>query len=152
MKKLLFIIVTLLLVGLAMAQGPVFTSYVEQTIVSPKAGIALGLKNQYHVEYGVFYQESSIFESSFMSEQRRANLPRNYEKVFWGGFVAFPIINRSSGEILFNIRTGVVNAESFVITPSLLGSFKLIGRVHLGGGIGIRAFSPTFQTRISLGL
>ncbi|MFK7953723.1 MAG: hypothetical protein AB8B73_12825 [Ekhidna sp.] len=152
MRKLPLIIVSTLVLNFAMGQSVVTTSYLELTSISPKAGISVGVKNYYGIEYGGFYQESKTIESKFMSEQQRSELPRIYEKVFWGAYVGFPVVRRQAGEVQLNIRTGVVNSEWFVITPSLRGVYNVSRGIKVGGGLGVRAFRPTFQTSISLSI
>lgn len=152
MKKLPLIIVCSLVMSFAMGQSLVTTSYVEQTSVSPKAGISVGVKNHYGIEYGGFYQESRLIEANLMTEQQRSELPKRYERVFWGGYVAFPLLVKKEVGIQLNIRTGVVNSESFVITPSLLAAYKVAKGIKIGGGVGVRSFRPTLQTSISLSI
>ena len=152
MKKLSFVIVSLLAMNFTMGQSIVASSYMEKTSVSPKAGISVGMRNHYGIEYGGFYQDVKIFESALMSEEQMLKLPRRYERVFWGGYVAFPLIDRKYTDLKFSIRTGIVNSESFVITPSLLAAYEVAKGIKVGGGLGVRSFRPTFQTSVSLSI
>ena len=136
----------------AIGQGLVTSTYVETTSVGPKAGIAVGAVNQYGWEYGGFYQESKTLESLVMSETTRSALPHRYERVFAGLYFSVPVTFYNRGEIKFNVRTGVVNKESFIITPSLLADYRLNNLISIGGGVGVRNMAPTIQTKISFTL
>ena len=142
----------LLAVIAAKGQKFVTTTYVENTSISPKAGIAVGAENNYGWEYGGFYQESKVLEDMLLSEQDIARLPHRYEQVFYGAYFSAPVLQVYHAVLKFNVRTGVANQASFVITPSLLADLKINKAVSIGGGIGVRAFAPTFQTNLSIRL
>ena len=148
MKKLSLIIMSVVMASAAIGQGLVTSTYVETTSVGPKAGIAVGAVNQ----YGGFYQESKTLESLVMSETTRSALPHRYERVFAGLYFSVPVTFYNRGEIKFNVRTGVVNKESFIITPSLLADYRLNNLISIGGGVGVRNMAPTIQTKISFTL
>ncbi|WP_462251618.1 hypothetical protein [Ekhidna sp.] len=152
MKKSVLIISACIVASVAFGQRFVTTTYIEQTSVSPKTGIAIGAINQYGIEYGGFYQESKLAETVLMSQEEVSRLPRKYEKVFYGAYVAFPILSYSKAGLKFNVRTGVTNGENFAITPSLLANYNLTKSMSLGGGLGVRALAPTLQTRVTITL
>lgn len=150
MKKLFLILPVFLLTCTVFAQQFVTSTYVERTSVSPKTGVSIGTVNRYGMEFGGFYQESKLIESTLMSERSLEALPRMYEQVFYGAYFACPLLYSRISEVRLNIRTGVVNGESFVITPSVLGRYKFNQTLSVGAGVGVRAFRPTFQTKISI--
>lgn len=153
MKKLISISVIIL--GIAtqvLAQELRVSSYVETTSVSPKLGVSIGRVSEFGIEYGGFYQESKILEAWLMSAEGTANLPRFYEKTFYGLFFNYPVVSSDNFDVLFNVRTGVVNKLYFVITPSFMANYKPGNRISLGAGIGIRSFRPTLQSSISINI
>jgi len=152
MKKVLVIISSFLIASATMGQRLVTSSYVEYTSVSPKTGLSIGAVNYYGWEYGGFYQDAKVLESVLMSETKLSKLPRRYERVFYGAYFTVPLTNLLSGELKLNVRTGVINNENFVITPSLLADFRLNQLLSVGGGLGVRALAPTVQTRITIKL
>ena len=152
MKKLASILVTSLVATLALGQSFIASTYVEKTSVSPKTGFSIGIENDYNIGYGAFYQESKLAEAAFMSQDERNNLPKRYEKVFYGLYLSVPVADYYRGSLVANIRTGVANGESFIITPSLLANYELTNTLSIGGGLGVRSFAPTFQTSISINL
>ena len=153
MKKL--IVISTIILGFAFnvsAQQLKVKTYMEYTSVSPKLGTAVGWKSDFGIEYGGFYQESGVMESLMLSAEEKSNLPRFYEKVFYGMYFNFPVTSSKRFDLDFNVRTGVVNKLYFAITPSFLGSFKINRNISVGTGVGIRSFRPTLQTNISITL
>jgi hypothetical protein len=151
MKKLTITIIAFIVaLGSASAQAPLFRSYVEITKVSPKMGVAIGYKNNLSWEFGVFYQEASVYETLFTEE--RDYRPYNYEKTFVGLFFTAPITVSELFDIKCNVRTGVVNGENFVITPTIGADYKLSKKLLVGVGVGARAFRPTLQASVAYSL
>ncbi|MEM9895365.1 MAG: hypothetical protein AAF789_03270 [Bacteroidota bacterium] len=150
-KTILFTCFSVLMLSTVFSQQLKITKYIERTHISPKIGTAIGFVNQYGWEYGAFYQEASILEST-MSEERRSQLPRFYEREFYGAYFSAPLLYSGNLKLKMNVRTGVSNGENFVITPSLLSDYKVTRRITIGAGVGSRAFRPTLQGSISVRL
>lgn len=150
MKKYLLLISLLITVlKTVIAQQVVVTAYVEKTHVGPKSGTSIGHLNEYGWEYGAFYQESSLLES-MLSEQQRALLPRFYEREFFGAYFTVPLVDTDLLSVRTQIRTGVVNREYFIITPSFLGDIRASKNIRFGLGVGTRALRPTWQLSYSM--
>ncbi len=149
-KHILFTLLFAAVLGTVSAQKVIIRTYVEKTHMSPKTGTAIGFENRFLWEYGAFFQEASLMESFMMSDEERAALPREYEKDLTGIYFAVPIVARESFIVKANVRTGVSNGENFVITPSVLADFMPVKHVHIGLGVGSRAFRPTLQASFAL--
>lgn len=150
MKKSIIIIALLFFaISLAQAQNIHFSTYIEATHVTPKSGFNLRYVDPYGWEVGIFHQESKLLENVMSLDQDR-QLPRFYEKTFSGVLLTFPMMERERFDLKFNVRTGVVNNEIFVITPAVLANLKIAPFLHLGGGIGTRAFRPTLITNLTV--
>lgn len=128
------------------AQSLQTSTYVEQTKVSPKLGTSIGYQFSDEIEVGAFFQRAT--------EQKQPELgrPLTSENEFYGAYFAYPVFSRRLANIKFNVRTGVSNGENFVITPSLLANFKPLKNINIGGGIGTRAFRPTYMASIRINL
>lgn len=154
MKKLVIIIALSLFVHPFLnAQNVKLTTYVEATHITPKTGINVRYVDpNIDYEIGAFYQESKILEQMWMSDEAIRNLPRFYEQTFAGIYFAAPLMERNRFDLKFNVRMGVANKEIFVITPAIMGDLKLTPFIHLGGGIGTRAFKPTLITNLTINI
>jgi len=144
MKKLVTISILLFSFQLATAQRLNVTTYVEKTNIGIKGGTAFGFENHLGFEYGGFYQE--------LFGQERDELPRFYEKEFFGLYGAAPLMVRAKYDLKINVRMGVTNGENFLITPSLVANYQLMKIISVRGGIGARSFQPTFQAGINIKL
>ncbi len=151
-KNLIILMLSTAILGTASAQRLTIKTYVEKTHIGMKSGTALGLTNQFGWEYGGFFQESTLLEALTMSEEDIRNLPRNYERSFYGFYLAVPIIERNFMNIKIHMRTGVQNNENFVITPSVLGNFTPAKSIGFGLGVGMRGFKPTMQGAFTITL
>lgn len=154
MKKLaLIIVLSLFVYPFLNAQNLKLSTYVEATHITPKTGVSLRYIDPFiEYEIGAFYQESKIVEQMWMSDEAMAKLPRFYEQSFVGFYFAYPMMQRDWFDLKFNVRTGVVNNEIFVITPAIMGDLKITPFIHLGGGIGTRVFRPTFITNLTINI
>jgi hypothetical protein len=150
MKKLIVFISVVTLAQIGYSQSLSARTYIERTSVGSKLGTAIGIENELGFEYGGFYQEASLMES--MMNKEETTLPRFYEKEFFGLYGAAPLVMRSNYDLKLQVRMGVSNGESFLITPSLLANYHVFKMVSLGGGIGARSFRPTFQGSITIKL
>jgi len=151
-KQLLITIFLAAVLGTVSAQNLILKTYVEKTVSGPKVGTAIGFENSYQLEFGGFYQEASIMQSMLMSEEQIAKLPRNYEREFYGAYFSVHVFKRDKFTTKVNVRTGVANQINFVITPSVLASYKPVKNLRIGAGIGSRLLSPTLQGSVSLSL
>ncbi len=149
MKRLLFVLVLTGVLGTTSAQQFVLRTYLEKTKISVKTGSSFGVENRYGWEYGGFYQQSLLMES-FLGNEEKTNLPRFYEKEFYGMYFAAPVIVSSGIVLKAQVRTGVSNGANFVITPSLLADYKPSRHIRFGVGLGSRAFRPTMQGSLSI--
>lgn len=140
-------LIILLHVG-AIGQQLQASVYLEQTHISPKLGTAIGYQfnGAYRFEVGGFYQKSTI------ELHAEAGRPLKSENEFYGAFFAYPLLDGKWTSVKVNIRTGVSNGENFVITPALLADIKPLKHIHLGGGIGIRSFRPTYMATVKFNL
>lgn len=151
MKRIIIILIALgiLLAGTALvsnAQQMQVKTYVEHTHISPKFGTALGWNLAGDVEVGGFFQQAADLA------QPEYGRPLRVENQFYGAYFGYPMYAGRITEIKLNVRTGVSNGENFVITPSILANFKPTRNLSIGGGIGTRAFRPTFMASLSLNL
>lgn len=149
MKK--FIVAVILIIALnvdSLGQQLQASTYMEQTHISPKLGVAIGYRFEgtHSFEVGGFYQRSTV------ETKAEAGRPLKSENEFYGAFFAYPLVNKRLTVVNFNIRTGVSNGENFVITPSLLADLKPLKNINFGGGIGIRSFRPTYLVSIKINL
>lgn len=128
------------------AQHVQTTTYIEQTHISPKLGTSVGYSFADHIEVGAFFQRAT--------EQQEAEPGRllKSENEFYGAYFAYPVFSRRMADIKFNVRTGVTNGENFVITPSLMATFKPLKNINIGGGIGTRSFKPSYMATIRINL
>jgi len=102
MKKLVTISILLFSFQLATAQRLNVTTYVEKTNIGIKGGTAFGFENHLGFEYGGFYQEAELTEGLF--GQERDELPRFYEKEFFGLYGAAPLMVRAKYDLKINVR------------------------------------------------
>lgn len=147
-RKLIVLAFILLLVGasLAQSQGLQAKTYLEHTHVSPKFGTSIGYVFSDHIEVGGFFQRASEIA------EPETGRPLQSENEFYGAYFAYPLVAGEHAAIKFNVRTGVSNGENFVITPSIMTSYHPLKNLAIGGGIGVRAFRPTYMATISLRL
>lgn len=136
--------------GTVSSQRIIIKTYVEKTQMSPKTGTSLSYENSYGWELGGFFQESSLMETMTMNNEERADLPRFYEKEFYGAFFSVPVKRSEMVDVKVQIRTGVTNGQNFTITPSLLADYKPLRNVRLGLGMGVRMLRPTMQGSVSI--
>jgi len=150
MKALQNTLIVIALFAALTSQAQVLTAhtYVEKTHISPKFGTRLGVylpKSQ--IEVGGFYQYSAPVSKSELGSYT------SYEKEFAGAYINYPLtINNPNLGLDLNLRTGLTNAKNFTITPTLLGHVKLLKQIYLNGGVGVRAFRPTYTFGIQLHL
>ncbi|MFY0600082.1 MAG: hypothetical protein JXR03_10455 [Cyclobacteriaceae bacterium] len=146
MKKIILLVLVFIISQEVFAQGLMAKTYVEKTQVGLKHGTALGVLFPNKIEVGAFYQEHAGYAES------NENMPRIYEKSFAGMYLSYPLKSAKRVGLDLNIRTGAVNGDYFSITPSLLGYYRPIKLITIGGGVGIRSFSMTLQSSISINL
>ncbi|MEP1094105.1 MAG: hypothetical protein ABJG78_03295 [Cyclobacteriaceae bacterium] len=149
MKYLLLALSLAAVLGTTSAQQFVLKTYTEKTKISTKTGTAFGIENRYGWEYGGFYQESSLMES-LLSNEKKANLPRFYEKEFYGMYFSAPVMDSKYVVLKAHVRTGVSNGQNFVITPSFFADYNPSHHIRFGVGVGTRAFRPTLQGSLSI--
>ncbi len=148
--KTLTTLITILLIAItfdATSQSFIASTYMEQTHVSPKLGTTIGYSFDSQIEIGGFYQNAS---SDLSKNSESTSLEQ--EEEFYGAYFSYPVVDRAKTGLQFNIRTGVVNGQNFLITPSLLGNYKIMNNISVGAGVGIRTFRPTLQASIKLNL
>ena len=147
MKKLLYVLIFILAAqGKISAQSLTIRSYVEKTSVSPKRGIAVGVKFPCNIEIGGFHQKES---SMVVSSEKE---PWRYEKEFYGFFFQYPVYSKGSLDLGFNIRTGLSNNENFVITPAITADYRIGRLLSVGAAFGSRAMSPTISAGVKINL
>ncbi len=146
MKKLTLLTITILLINGLNAQDITAKSYIEQTAIGNKLGTAVGYLFPCKVEVGGFYQKNA----EFINTQEITE--RFYEKEFAGMYLNLPLKHHGKINLDLNIRTGAVNGQNFVISPSLLGSYSPVRALKMGIGLGARMFRPTLQAALSLRL
>lgn len=154
MKKLA-IIIALFFVTLPFANGQTLqlSTYIEATHITPKTGVNVRYVDPYlNYEIGAFFQECKTLERMWMTDESISSLPRFYEQTFMGIYFSYPMMQRNWFDLKFNIRTGIVNNEYFVITPAIMGDLKITSFIHIGGGIGTRAFRPTLMTNVTINI
>ncbi|MEM9337768.1 MAG: hypothetical protein AAGA66_03510 [Bacteroidota bacterium] len=151
-KNIIILMLSTAIFGTASAQQLTLKTYMEKTHIGIKTGTSVGMTNQFGWEYGGFFQEASLMESLTMSDEQLRNLPRTYERNFYGLYLGIPVMERSLMNIKVQLRTGVQNGENFVITPSLLGNFTPHKSIGFGLGVGMRMFKPTLQGSFSITL
>ena len=149
MKKVREIVAVALVMvaGFASAQQLVATSYVEQTVVSPKLGTSVGVVFNNEIEVGGFYQQSTQ-----STAPESVGLPPRTEQEFAGAFVAYPITQDNLVDVKLNVRVGVSNGQNFVITPALQGNIQATKKISLDAGLGVRSFRPTMMAGIKIKL
>ena len=126
MKNLLLASILMVTVlGTASSQKIIVKTYFEQTHMSPKTGTSISFENSLGWEFGGFFQESSLMESLLMNEDELSQMPRFYEKEFYGAFFSVPVRRSERIDLKVQVRTGVTNGQNFLITPSLLADYKL---------------------------
>lgn len=148
--KTLFTFTTILLLfapSIVSSQSFKASTYMEQTHISPKLGTTVGYSFDSQIEIGGFYQSASTGQS-----RNSESTSREQEEEFFGAYFSYPVATGEKTGLQFNIRTGVVNGENFLITPSLLGNYRIMKTVSVGAGVGIRTFRPTLQAGIKLNL
>lgn len=125
----------------AAAQGVTISTYVEQTKTSPKLGYMLGytFDSEIAIEVGLFYHNELPGYDHILAE----SYMKRRETQFAGFYFGYPAINTEKFDLIIQIRTGVVNNENFVITPTIEGRYKASKRIYVGAGLGTRCFSPT---------
>jgi hypothetical protein len=149
MKKVRVTIAAALMMvaGFASAQQLVATSYVEQTVASPKLGTSVGVVFNNAIEVGGFYQQSTQRTAS-----ESVALPPRTEQAFAGAFVAYPITQANLVNVKLNVRVGVSNGQNFVITPAVKANLQATKKISLDAGLGVRSFRPTLMAGIKIKL
>lgn len=147
---LIFVFVLLMFAFIATtkAQGITASTYIEQTKVSPKLGYMIGYHfgSEYGIEVGGFIQNE--MQSPGQTTDTEYYMQRR-ETSFAGMYFNYPAYMGNKFEVTIQIRTGVVNAENFVITPSVEGSYKLTQKLLVSAGVGTRCFTPTLMSRVA---
>ncbi|REE05957.1 hypothetical protein [Marinoscillum furvescens] len=143
-NAILTIAILTLILTTATAQGVTVTNYIERTTVNTKIGTAIGYAFSPNVEIGGFYQRSPVV--ALAEEGTTADV----ENQFFGAYMTYPFIASGSAAVSLKVRTGVINNQHFMITPSVQGSFEPIQHVKVFGDVGVRAFRPTFMAGINI--
>ena len=143
-KQIISLIAAMGIFTIALGQTMEASTYIERTHISPKVGSAVGVHFKNNFEVGGFYQQSTV------ELQAEPGRPLMYENQFYGLYLGCPIKNTDYFDLKVNIRTGVSNNENFVITPSVMGSVKLLRKISLTGGIGTRSLRPTYMASLSM--
>lgn len=128
------------------AQDVQTRSYMERTSAGPKVGTAIGFNFTNQMEIGGFYQRAVEMAEA------EAGRPLIAENKFYGAYFGYPLLSGERTLIKLNVRTGVSNGENFLITPSILTTYKLFNTLKIGTGIGVRAFKPTVMASLTLNL
>lgn len=110
-----------------------FSSYIEHGKHYPKAGSSATIEFNNNFEIGGFYQKA------FISGEANPRL----EQEFYGMVVGLPFISTPKFSLKLMARAGVVNKESFTITPSLESQVFLVKFLGIKAGVGVRNLSPT---------
>lgn len=142
-KVLPIIFFILIVVMSSNAQGLKFSTYVEQTIATPKLGYSLGVVMPGYAgdfEVGGFFQKSALNE-------RTERTKKTIEQQFYGMYMSVSFIQSDKINVNFSFRTGLVNSHILVITPSLFTDIMLTDLIGVGAGIRLRNFIPTGQVR-----
>ena len=145
MKSLLLTTLLLLAIYQSNSQGLFTNSYMETTNVGPKAGVQVGYQFKTGHEASIFFQK----EVPAITRQE-TDKPRFYEKEFYGLCLATKLLDFSRFNMVFDSRIGIINKVNFVITPSIKCHYKILSKIHLMGGIGVRSFNPTIQGGIRI--
>ena len=141
--------ITIFFCGLSLAsigQNLQASTFVERTHVSPKFGSSFGYQWDNQIELGGFYQTAQ--ENAGVSEHRR----RWMEREFYGIYFNYPMIGYAKANVKLNIRTGVVNGETFIITPGVLAHYSPIKQITVGAGLGTRTMRPTYRASLMINL
>ncbi len=147
MKKLSFLLFFLLFTTLSYAQLGA-RIYSEVTHVSPKIGAVVTYSIPGYIgdiALGGFYQQSATAVGD-----PNEPMQMRYEEEFFGLFTSFTVLDKQVFELDVDIRTGMANNSSFVITPSVMGNLKLGRHVKLNAGIGTRCFRPSYLAGLSV--
>lgn len=139
-KRAILILCMSLFVGIAYTNGQnlKISTYIEKTHLSPKFGTEIGLQLPGiigPITVGGFYQKSSI-----SAESEKNNLE---EFQFYGAFIQLPFLNRKRYNVNFEVRSGYINNNSFVIAPLLNTEFYLTENIGISLGCGMRSFMLT---------
>lgn len=135
--------------GAASGQHVVVSTYLEKNHMSTKTGTTIGFESASGIEYGGFYQESSLLEK--MSNTIEGNTQRRlYEREFYGLYFAGKISEMRKVDLSAMVRTGLSNGKYLVITPNVIGRYKPTKSIGVGMGLGMRALRPTYQGFISI--
>lgn len=145
-KQIVTLFLFILASGGIQAQKTVIKSYLEKLHSGYKVGSAIGRETYWQIEYGAFYQKATGNQNK---ESLYIGAVGEFENEFIGTYVAIPI--QYSSEVVFKlqVRTGIINQETFVTTPSLLAHYIPADQLRFGFGIGFRALVPTIQTSFS---
>lgn len=145
-NQLITLILSLGVVALLSAQGLTIGTYLEQSRISTKLGTAIGYQIPSNFIIGAFYQKS--LQEVAIQEFR----PETEENEFLGAFITGYLYQSKKIDLNTTIRTGVTNGQNFAITPSVSLLYKPTKRIEFNGGFGVRCFSPTLMTGITLKL
>lgn len=146
MKMLLYLMLVLTF-EICTSQDLKLETYIEKTHVSPKAGIRFIFVGRDRLEMGAFYQRHTYIEW-----KEQSTLPRFHEKEFYGLRLGYPLVTayNQSYSIKFHVRTGMVNNQNFIITPSITSALQFWKIFNVGVGVGMRAFRPTMIGSLGL--
>ena len=146
-KLLPIIILILAAATYSNAQGIKGTSYIEKTKMSPKLGHSVGVVFPGYLgdmELGGFYQKAMVSNNAESASKRVIE-----EKVY-GFYIGISFIQSKRINVNFNLRTGSVNDQFLVITPSVFSDVMISKFLGIGLGVGMRNLQPTYSGRIIL--
>ncbi len=143
MKKVLFLI-TLLLSLEGFSQPMNASVYLENTKFNPMTGFSFSVTMENHMEIGGFYQESLLLERIIHAGDTKVkNLPASHEQHFYGILINYPLHDHGPLSFTLNVRTGVINHETFTVNPTVLTDLRVFEKLEIGAGVGVRCFTPT---------
>ncbi|MEM8939860.1 MAG: hypothetical protein AAGC64_10985 [Bacteroidota bacterium] len=123
----------------------IVNSYMEKTKDGMKLGATAGFKNVYGIEWGCFYQRDVKIQNETKSTQVR----RMEDKII-GFYFAGSIFDSRYFNSKIHARVGIVDGEGLAIIPTMFSYFKAGDRLRIGGGVGLRAYAPTYLTSLSI--
>ncbi len=129
------------------AQNIMAETYVEKTHISPKLGSSVGYQFLSGIQVGGFLQRSVEVQAP---EYGR---PLTQENSLYGIFFAYPIPTKLKWiDLHLKTRTGVMNNQNFVITPSFHGTYTPFKLLAVSAGVGIRSFQPAYHFALKINL
>ncbi len=138
----IYVLIVLTTSGEIKAQNFGVSVYMEKTPVDLQISVSMGYDFQSGFGAGAFMQQNI---TRLMNETGSKS-----EGEFVGIYSQFTVIKDRKVQLIFRIRSGLLDQKNFKITPSIHLKHKINNHVFIGVGLGARNLTPTISPLLTI--